>query len=179
MIIPCFFLTDIAPGNIGLTENGQLKLFGFNRSTCLKRNTQITERYELIGLLAAPFYTAPEAVLWRPYNEKVDLYSVGMIFWQLVCGGGQPPFKGISPKEHLQKVVVGGQRPPIGKDVDASLAALIEQCWQNDSEGRISAAGLSNALEKDALPFAGSSTASMLMKAVLDFFRGNKVIAEH
>jgi serine/threonine protein kinase len=127
---------------MGFTESGRLKVFDFSMGLCVKRSSVLNQRYEMSGICDAPVYAAPEAVLWQPYNEKVDVYSMGMIFWQLLCGGGLPPFAGLRAEDYLLQAVGAGERPLIGPEVDPRLASLIERCWHADPDRRPSAAAI-------------------------------------
>ena len=68
---------DIKPDNLGLTSAGRLKLFDFGLCRCVKKHptdSSLSTAYEMTGNTGPLHYMAPEVVLDRPYNEKVDVY---------------------------------------------------------------------------------------------------------
>jgi fused-like protein len=76
---------DMKPQNILISANGIVKLcdFGFARS--MSNNTIV-----LTSIKGTPLYMAPELVQELPYNHTVDLWSLGVIIYELFVG--TPPF---------------------------------------------------------------------------------------
>jgi len=54
-------------------------------------------------LLGSPLYMAPEIILKKPYNEKIDIWSIGIIIYILLSG--RPPFFGHT-KEEIFKIIL-------------------------------------------------------------------------
>ena len=77
---------DIKPDNIGFSEDGTLKLMDFGLSCTVKKYTTEKEVYELSGCTGSYRYMAPEVALNKPYNEKVDIYSFGLLLYELWTG---------------------------------------------------------------------------------------------
>lgn len=73
------------PQNVLISSSGMVKLcdFGFARS--MSTNTIV-----LTSIKGTPLYMAPELVQELPYNHTVDLWSLGVIIYELFVG--QPPF---------------------------------------------------------------------------------------
>jgi serine/threonine protein kinase len=69
--------------------------------------------------------------LEAPYNNSVDVYSFGIILWEL-CSG-EKPFFGYSSGKHMQHVVLGGERPKMDSHHTAywpaNLQWLMHGCW--------------------------------------------------
>jgi len=94
---------DIKPENIMITKrekNGclQVKLIDFGTAKIFEKG-QSENRY-----VGSSYYMAPE-VLKRKYDEKCDLWSIGVIFYILLTG--RPPFDGNDDEEILKNVEIG------------------------------------------------------------------------
>jgi calcium-dependent protein kinase len=78
----------------------QLKIIDFGTAIQFKTGEPITER------VGTPYYIAPE-VLNRSYNEKADLWSVGVTLYVLVSG--IPPYTGETDQEIMKKIRSGAK----------------------------------------------------------------------
>ena len=87
---------DLKPQNILLTSGSKLKLADFGFAQHLRPDQEKT------SLRGSPLYMAPEIVLERRYDAKVDLWSVGVILFE--CLFGQPPYKSSTVEELLKKI---------------------------------------------------------------------------
>lgn len=89
---------DMKPQNILLTADGTVKLcdFGFARS--LSAHTLVAT-----SVKGTPLYMAPELVQERPYNHTVDLWSLGVILYELFVG--RPPFYATSIYTLVKQIV--------------------------------------------------------------------------
>ena len=105
---------DIKPDNLGLTSAGRLKLFDFGLCRCVKKHptgSNLSTAYEMTGHTGSLRYMAPEVVLERPYNEKVDVYSFGIVVWSIAMN--KMPFRGFDRAKHHAAVVIAGGRPKV------------------------------------------------------------------
>ncbi|KAJ5128747.1 hypothetical protein N7448_002463 [Penicillium atrosanguineum] len=85
---------DLKPSNILVNENCDLKICDFG----LARGQEL----QMTGYVSTRYYRAPEIMLtWRRYNEKVDMWSVGCIFAEMILG--RPLFPG---KNHIDQFCV-------------------------------------------------------------------------
>ena len=73
-------------------------------------------------------YMAPEVAAALPYNHKADVYSFGMILWEIFHG--VKPFEGMDRDMFYDRVVHGQERPDMGKKVPPEMAVLIQRCWR-------------------------------------------------
>lgn len=85
-------------------------------------------------------WMAPEMIRHEPYNEKVDIYSYGVVLWELFSC--EIPFQSLSPIQAAYAVADKHLRPKCesdyAKDVKIPLAwqMLIERCWHRSSHER-------------------------------------------
>lgn len=97
---------------------------------------------EMRGTHGSPVYMAPEILNDEPYNEKADVYSFGIVLWELVTCRlpyEDQKLKGGTPGlVQLFRLVIGGLRPTMpGPDVcPPKFAELIQRCWDADPQKR-------------------------------------------
>jgi len=84
---------DIKPGNVMVTEKGQVKVmdFGIARAVSDSSST-VAETTQIIGTAA---YFSPEQAKGEPVDARADLYSTGVVLYELLTG--RQPFRGESP----------------------------------------------------------------------------------
>ncbi len=93
---------DLKPENIlfdSKLPNANLKVIDFGASTRFDPNSKLTKR------IGTPFYVAPEILNKQPYDEKCDVWSLGVILYIMLCG--YPPFWGKTDQEIYEKVKEG------------------------------------------------------------------------
>ena len=136
---------DLKPDNIGFTADGVLKLLDFGLCVSMKRDTSESASYELSGCTGSLRYMAPEVALNKKYNEKVDMYSFGVIMYETVTG--VTPFSGLKKEDFYKKVIHEGLRPKFDYDdygrrvhMPIELEDLIAESWATDPTQRPSSA---------------------------------------
>ncbi|RWS02415.1 Mitogen-activated protein kinase kinase kinase 7-like protein [Dinothrombium tinctorium] len=82
-------------------------------------------------------WMAPEVFESRKYTEKCDVYSWGVILWQVLSR--QIPYNNMSYCQ-IMWAVHKGQRPPLLKNCPKPIESLITRCWHQDPETRLSIA---------------------------------------
>ena len=142
-----FRFADLKPENIGFAADGTLKIFDFGLMTAIAKPAGSgQEAYVMTGKTGSLRYMAPEVYLNLPYNEKVDVYSFGMILYQLMSN--KVPFDGFSRRDLEEKVVNGGYRPVMDSHWPTSLQSLISRCWATDHALRPAFSEILTELEK-------------------------------
>lgn len=76
---------DLKPQNILVSDNCSIKLCDFGFARALSRTTLV-----LNSIKGTPLYMAPELVQEHPYTEKIDIWSLGIILYELYYG--RPPY---------------------------------------------------------------------------------------
>ncbi|CAG8443381.1 1083_t:CDS:2 [Acaulospora colombiana] len=79
-------------------------------------------------------YIAPEVIKKKKYTAKADMYSLGMIMWQL--SSGRPPFHNRLHDTDLAFDIINGKRPKIVKGTPPEYVAIMRQCWNAHPEKR-------------------------------------------
>jgi len=126
---------DLKPDNIGFTLDGKPKLIDFGLARMLENSDpKSNDTYEMSGETGSLRYMAPEVADGLPYNHKADVYSFGVILWEM--NAGKRPFNGLSRDTFYEQVVHGGERPHLSKKWPPQLNKLIADCWSDDIQTR-------------------------------------------
>jgi serine/threonine protein kinase len=77
---------------------------------------------------------APEVIAHKQYNGKADVYSFGILLWELLTQ--KTPYENMTPIQAAVGVVQEGLRPPMPDGLNRRLKDLIERCWDADPDVR-------------------------------------------
>jgi serine/threonine protein kinase len=91
-------------------------------------------------------YIAPEVIVEKETTFASDIYSIGIIMWEI--SSGQPPFIDDKNDYDLVIKIINGTRPEIIPETPLEYKELMEQCWDADSTKRPNANDLSNKINK-------------------------------
>lgn len=99
---------DVKPDNIMIDEDGRVRImdFGLARSMELSDTAKITEQGVYLG---TPDYSSPEQVEAREIDGRSDLYSLGVLYYELLCGS--TPFSAESPYRLFHKILNDEPQP--------------------------------------------------------------------
>mmetsp|Transcript_4458 Transcript_4458/g.10696 ORF Transcript_4458/g.10696 Transcript_4458/m.10696 type:complete len:481 (+) Transcript_4458:241-1683(+) len=138
---------DLKPANLLLTDEDQLKVADFGLCKTLLKVQEDGTPYTMTGKTGTMRYMAPEVVRSEPhYNEKVDIYSMAMIFW-FICHG-QRPFEGVQPELVADLTSSRGMRPSMEALNWPELAPLVDRMWGENPKDRPSSAEILEELGK-------------------------------
>ena len=115
---------DLKPGNILVTAGGDVKLLDFGVSKLLRDTDGDTEGTvtQLGGRFLTPAYASPEQLRGEPVSTSSDVYSLGVILYELLCGQRPLELGGYSPVEIARALEVDPTRP---SDVARTRAAAL------------------------------------------------------
>lgn len=121
---------DIKPGNVMVTDAGQVKVmdFGIARAVSDSSST-VAETTAIIGTAA---YFSPEQAKGEPVDARADVYSAGVVLYELLAG--RPPFRGESPVAVAYQHVSEAPLPPseVIETVPRSLDAVVLRALAKD-----------------------------------------------
>jgi len=141
---------DLKPDNIGFTSEGKLKILDFGLSRIVETSSPLSDEvYEMTGGTGSLRYMAPEVANSNPYNYKADVYSVGILLWELLSC--KKPFVNLNIDAFFEEIVNGGARPPIDSKWPKKLVHLMERCWSADYDKRPSFMEIVVILDSDVL----------------------------
>lgn len=139
---------DLKPDNVGFDSSGEVKLFDFGLAKHLTAEDKTDDGlYLLTGNTGSLRYMAPEVALCEPYDERVDAYSFGILFWQ-ICSL-TTPFLGYSTKMHADRVVRQGYRPKPDTTWPSTWIQLMKDSWNPSVEARPSFQHITQVLEQE------------------------------
>jgi eukaryotic-like serine/threonine-protein kinase len=122
---------DIKPANIILTSRGQVKITDFGIARI--EDTQQTIDGMVLG---TPLYMSPEQAKGQPIDGRSDLYSLGVILYELTTG--ERPFKGKTWEFLYQSIIKDKPNPPMRDNVPLPpcLSALILKSLEKNPNKR-------------------------------------------
>ncbi|KAL6519257.1 Serine/threonine-protein kinase sty13 [Orobanche gracilis] len=75
-----------------------------------------------------------EMIQHRPYTQKVDVYSFGIVLWEFITG--MLPFQNMTAVQAAFAVVNKGVRPTIPNDCLPALSQIMTRCWDANPDVR-------------------------------------------
>lgn len=132
---------DLKSSNLMLDKDFNCKVGDFG----LTRISRGTAAVQMTGQCGTFQYMAVEVLANKPYSEKADVFSFGILLWEMVAR--KLPYFGMQPMQVGIAVLQQGMRPPIPPKCPLPLANLMRACWDSDPNRRPSFAQLVEALE--------------------------------
>ena len=108
---------DLKSSNIFLTKENTIKLGDFGIATVLTNTLQ-----KASTIVGSPYYLSPEIIDNKPYNMKTDIWSLGVILYEL-CSLTQP--FNANNLNYLALKIVRGEYTPLGNNVSKDLKFLV------------------------------------------------------
>ncbi len=114
---------DLKPSNVMVDEERVVRLMDFGLAKYLADDTAVTADGRLVGTFR---YMAPEQILGERLDARTDLYSLGVILYELLTG--RAPFEAKTPYELWQKVLE--TEPPPISSLNAKADRMLTQVAQ-------------------------------------------------
>ncbi|KAM0829709.1 hypothetical protein ACQ4PT_066712 [Festuca glaucescens] len=131
---------DLKSPNLLVDKNWVVKVCDFGLSR-MKNNTFLSSR----STAGTAEWMAPEVLRNEPSDEKCDVFSYGVILWELCTL--QQPWEGMNAMQVVGAVGFQSRRLDIPDNVDPAVAEIITRCWQTVPRARPSFAEIMTALK--------------------------------
>jgi len=125
---------DLKPANILINDEGLLKIVDFGVAAVASHaDTQLTKTGYVIG---SPKYMAPEQILGKKVDHRADIYSLGVIMYEMLAG--VPPYSKGDHMSVMYQHVQGKCRPceEINPEVPPALATIVRKAMEIDKAKR-------------------------------------------
>jgi serine/threonine protein kinase len=128
---------DVKPGNVLDAGVGTWKVADFGIAKWVHADETLTGTGELLG---SPSYLAPERIEGQQAEPASDLYAVGVLLYEAMCG--RKPFEGDDPFALATAIRDGEFEPPatVLPDADPEIVAVIERAMRLDPAERYESA---------------------------------------
>jgi tRNA A-37 threonylcarbamoyl transferase component Bud32 len=121
---------DIKPANIMIAEGTEVKIADFGAAFLKK--SQVVQT----AAMGSPYYMSPEQIQGKEVNFHSDMYSLGVVLYELLTGGR--PFGGKNIETLMQKIIQEDPAPPssLRADLPKPIDALVLRALKKDSAQR-------------------------------------------
>ncbi|XP_077459301.1 ephrin type-A receptor 2a isoform X2 [Stigmatopora argus] len=135
---------DLAARNVLVNSDLECKVSDFGLSRVLEDDAEGT--YTTKGGKIPIRWTAPEAIAYRKFTSASDVWSYGIVMWE-VMAFGERPYWDMSNHE-VMKAINEAFRLPAPMDCPSAIYQLMLQCWQHDRSKRPRFSDIVNILDK-------------------------------
>jgi serine/threonine protein kinase len=127
---------DIKSDNILMSMQGEIKLADFGYAAQLTKQKQ--KRNTIVG---TPYWMAPELIRGQPYDQRVDVWSLGIMAMEMA--EGEPPYMEFPPLRALFLITTKGI-PPLKdqKRWSPEFQSFLSKCLEKDADKRIDSQSL-------------------------------------
>jgi eukaryotic-like serine/threonine-protein kinase len=129
---------DLKPENVMVLENDQIKLIDFG--IAMKEDARRLTFVNVTSLLGTPDYISPEQVKGARGDQRSDIYSVGIMFYEMLTG--RVPFVGPNPLAVMNERVLNAVKPPseLNPDISPELEEILYRALEREPRHRYATA---------------------------------------
>ncbi|CAM6027664.1 unnamed protein product [Sphagnum balticum] len=131
---------DLKAANLLMDENEVVKVADFGVARVQAQSGVMTAETGTYR------WMAPEVIEHKPYDRKADIFSFGIVLWELLTG--KIPYDSLTPLQAAVGVVQKGLRPTIPSTTPPKLAELLEHCWATNPVERPDFSAITTTLQE-------------------------------
>jgi serine/threonine protein kinase/Flp pilus assembly protein TadD len=136
---------DIKPENIMLRPDGSVRVLDFGLAKLVEGRdtggeaglpTSPTLTTDPGAVMGTPTYMSPEQARGRPVDERTDIFSLGVVLYEMIAG--RPPFEGPSPSDVIA-AILEKEAPPLSQyapEVPAEAEQIVARALRKDTQER-------------------------------------------
>lgn len=123
---------DIKPANVMISKRGDVKLMDFG----IARDETLSDLTETGTGLGTPSYMSPEQILGDKLDQRTDIWSLGVVYYQMLCG--KKPFIEDAKRSVLQKIRLDRYTPvrKLNSKVPRVLERILGRCMEKQPADR-------------------------------------------
>ena len=137
---------DLAARNCLVSDDGVVKISDFGMSRVTEGDEDIYSVNTTAKVIPIK-WTAPEVLTDMVYTQATDVWSYGILLWE-IFSGGQMPYSGMSNAETREAVVKKGFRMPPPHKAPREIQQLMVECWSTEAEDRPTMADIVDYLQE-------------------------------
>ena len=120
---------ELAAKNFLLGENLICKVSDFGLTRLIDEDTYMLH----VGAKLPIKWTAPEASMYNRFTVKSDVWSFGIVLYEIITLG-RNPYAGLTGRQILEEVSCGRYRMPCPKDCPVKVHNIMLECWSQEPE---------------------------------------------